>query len=114
MYEQFYGLHEKPFKLTPDPRYLYLSPHHRAALAHLVYGLQEKQGFVVLTGEVGTGKTTLLYTLLEQKDARVKTVFVFYPTISFHDFLLYIVEQFGLPVDKTATTTQCSVRLRCN
>jgi general secretion pathway protein A len=59
MYESYFGFQDKPFNPTHDPRYLYLSPSHRDALAHLVYGIQEKRGFVVITGEVGTGKTTL-------------------------------------------------------
>jgi general secretion pathway protein A len=102
MYESFFGFKEKPFNLTPDPRYLYLSPDHREALAYLVYGIQEKRGFTVITGEVGTGKTTLLYTLLEQHDSSVKAAFVFYPKLSFHDFLLYVLHNFGL--ETTAMT----------
>jgi putative secretion ATPase (PEP-CTERM system associated) len=96
MYESFFGFKEKPFNLTPDPRYLYPSPSHREALAQLVYGIQEKRGFMVITGEVGTGKTTLLHTLLEQHDSSVKAAFVFYPKLSFHDFLLYVLDNFGL------------------
>ena len=96
MYESLFGFKEKPFNLTPDPRYLYLSPSHREALARLVYGIQEKKGFIVLTGEVGTGKTTLLHTLLEQHDSSIKAAFVFYPELSFHDFLLYVLDNFGL------------------
>src|SRR5439155_7741349 len=68
VYLAFYGLHEKPFGATPDPRFLYLAPSHREALAQLVYGVQEKKGFLVLTGEVGTGKTTLLHALLGRFD----------------------------------------------
>ena len=63
MYLNFYGLNEKPFNSTPDPRFLYLSPGHREALAQLQYGTQERKGFMVLTGKVGTGKTTLLNAL---------------------------------------------------
>ena len=59
MYESFYGFNEKPFNLTPDPKYLYLSGRHTEAIAHLAFGHREKGGFVVITGEVGTGKTTL-------------------------------------------------------
>jgi general secretion pathway protein A len=96
MYESFFGFQEKPFNLTPDPRYLYPSPSHREALAQLVYGIQEKRGFMVITGEVGTGKTTLLHTLLQQHDSSIKAAFVFYPRLSFHDFLLYVLNNFGL------------------
>ena len=66
MYTSFFGLHEKPFAITPDPRYLYLSERHAEALAHLLYGITEAGGFIQLTGEVGTGKTTLLRHLLRQ------------------------------------------------
>ena len=64
MYTSFFGLNEKPFSITPDPRYLFMSERHGEALAHLVYGVTESGGFVQLTGEVGTGKTTLVRTLL--------------------------------------------------
>ena len=64
MYTSFFGLSEKPFAITPDPRYLYLSERHAEALAHLLYGINEAGGFIQLTGEVGTGKTTIVRTLL--------------------------------------------------
>ena len=66
MYLSFFGLSEKPFAITPNPRYLYMSERHAEALAHLMYGLNEAGGFIQLTGEVGTGKTTVVRTLLEQ------------------------------------------------
>ena len=66
MYTSFFGLTEKPFAITPDPRYLYLSERHAEALAHLAYGIAEAGGFIQLTGEVGTGKTTVLRSLLQQ------------------------------------------------
>ncbi len=68
MYLRFYGLREKPFNPTPDPRFLFLTAAHREALAQLEYGVKERRGFIVLTGEVGTGKTTLLRTLLDGLD----------------------------------------------
>ncbi len=77
MYEKFYGICEKPFNVTPDPRFLYLGEHHREALAHLIYGVSEKKGLIVLTGEVGAGKTTLIHTLLERLDSSVKTALIF-------------------------------------
>ena len=67
MYLSFYGLVEKPFSITPDPRYLYLSGRHAEALAHLVYGIDEAGGFIQLTGEVGTGKTTIIRSLLARR-----------------------------------------------
>src|SRR6202453_3330424 len=66
MYLAFFGLNEKPFSITPDPRYLYLSERHAEALAHLLYGINEAGGFIQLTGEVGTGKTTIVRTLLSR------------------------------------------------
>ena len=66
MYTEFFGLNEKPFAITPDPRYLYMSARHTDALAHLLYGISESGGFIQLTGEVGTGKTTLIRSVLEQ------------------------------------------------
>ena len=67
MYLTFYGLREKPFNTTPDPKFLYLTPGHREALAQLLYGVQESKGFIVLTGQVGTGKTTLVHALRQLK-----------------------------------------------
>ena len=66
MYTEFFGLNEKPFAITPDPRYLYMSARHTDALAHLLYGISESGGFIQLTGEVGTGKTTLIRSVLER------------------------------------------------
>ena len=68
MYTAFYGLREKPFALSPDPRFLYLATPHREAMAHLLYGIEQGEGFISVTGEVGTGKTTLCRTLLERLD----------------------------------------------
>ena len=66
MYESFYGLKENPFNVTPDPQYVYFGENQREALAQLLYGVQERKGFIVLTGEVGTGKTTLIHYLLDK------------------------------------------------
>ena len=64
MYKEFFGLKEEPFSITPDPRFLYLTDQHREALHHVLYGIRERKGFITLTGEVGTGKTTLCRTVL--------------------------------------------------
>ncbi|MGH9725904.1 MAG: AAA family ATPase, partial [Candidatus Acidiferrales bacterium] len=78
MYRNFFGLHENPFNVNPDPRYLYLTRQTQEALAGLTYGIQNRKGFILLTGEVGTGKTTLLNRLLDwMHGQRVKTAFVF-------------------------------------
>src|SRR5215467_4828884 len=76
MYLTFYGLNEKPFTTAPDPRFLYLNAGYREALAHLVYGVQENTGFLVLTGEVGTGKTSLLRVFLNKVDAKTAVAFI--------------------------------------
>jgi general secretion pathway protein A len=96
MYLEFYGLKEKPFNATPDPKFLYLTPGHREALAQLVYGVQEQKGFIVLTGEVGTGKTTLLQTLLQKLDSNTAVAFVFNSTLPFDDMLEYVLEDYGI------------------
>jgi type II secretory pathway predicted ATPase ExeA len=96
VYLRFYGLKEKPFNPTPDPRFLYLTAAHREALAQLEYGVKERRGFMVLIGEVGTGKTTLLRTLLDRLDSQTETAFVFNSMMSFDQILAYIVEDFGI------------------
>jgi general secretion pathway protein A len=96
MYERFYGLREKPFNTTPDPRFLYLTPSHREALAQLVYGVQERKGFLVLTGEVGTGKTTLLHTLLQRLDSTTAVAFIYNSTLTFDEILEYMLKDFGV------------------
>jgi general secretion pathway protein A len=96
MYTTFYNLQDKPFEITPDPRFLYLSENHREALAHLIYAVREKKGFTVITGEVGTGKTTLIQTLLSRLDGSVRTAFLFNPKLGPTDFLHSICEDFGI------------------
>ncbi|NIO20827.1 MAG: AAA family ATPase, partial [Candidatus Aenigmarchaeota archaeon] len=96
MYTKFYNLKEKPFNLTPDPRYLYLGETHREALAHLVYAVKERRGFMVMTGEVGTGKTTLLHALLRKLDANTKTVFIFNPVLDAQDFFKFVCFDLGI------------------
>jgi general secretion pathway protein A len=96
MYLTFFGLREKPFNNTPDPKFLYLTPGHREALAQLVYGVQEHKGFIVLTGEVGTGKTTLLRALLKRLDGNTAVAFIFNSTLPFDEILEYMLEDFGI------------------
>jgi general secretion pathway protein A len=96
MYLKFYGLAEKPFNPTPDPRFLYLSPGHREALAQLHYGVQERQGFIVLTGKVGTGKTTLLHALRQRLDGQTAISYVFNSALSFNGILEYTLEDLGI------------------
>ncbi|MDH3265868.1 MAG: AAA family ATPase, partial [Gammaproteobacteria bacterium] len=99
MYSNFFGLNEKPFSITPDPRYLFLSERHGEALAHLVYGVTESGGFMQLTGEVGTGKTTLVRTLLlNRMPANADVAVVLNPQISAREFLIAICEELGVTV----------------
>jgi general secretion pathway protein A len=110
MYEKFYGLRESPFNVTPDPRFLYLSPHHREALAHLQYGVQERKGFVTITGEVGTGKTTLIHALLRGFTSNTKTAFIFSTTLTAKGLLKMMVADFGLET-KARTKTELLLEL---
>lgn len=96
MYLDFYGLHEKPFSATPDPRFLYLATGHREALAQLTYGVEQNTGFILLTGEVGTGKTTLVQTLLQRLDGTTAVAFIFNSTLPFDGLLEYMLEDFGI------------------
>jgi general secretion pathway protein A len=102
MYLAFYGLREAPFSPTPDPRFLFQSARHREALAQLVYGVQERKGFIVLTGEIGTGKTTLLRTLLERLDTTTPVAYVHNSALGMEGLLEYILHDWG--VKSTAST----------
>ncbi len=100
MYRTFYGLKEKPFEITPDPKFLYLSENHKEALALLTYAVKERRGFTVVTGEVGTGKTTLVQSLLSKSDGNTRTAYLFNPIMGSTDFLHYICQDFGLRSQK--------------
>jgi general secretion pathway protein A len=98
MYLRFFGLNEKPFAITPDPRYLYLSERHAEALAHLLYGVNESGGFIQLTGEVGTGKTTVVRTLLSRVPHHADVAVILNPRVTPVEFLLTICEELGLGI----------------
>jgi len=102
MYEAFYGLRENPFDVTPNPHYLFLGKGHREALARMKYGIQERKGFIMITGEVGTGKTILIRHLVGNldgsKNAAVKTVLIFNPKLTANDFIHYILKDLGVTV----------------
>jgi general secretion pathway protein A len=103
MYLAFFGLNEKPFSITPDPRYLYLSERHAEAMAHLLYGINEAGGFVQLTGEVGTGKTTIVRSLLAQAPKNAEIALILNPKMTAPEFLLTICEELGIGVPDSAT-----------
>lgn len=95
MYLDFYGLKEKPFSLTPDPQYLYLSESHRAAIDFLLFGIKQREGFMVVTGDIGTGKTTICRSLLEKLDRNVKTAVLFNSFLTEGELLRAILRDLG-------------------
>jgi general secretion pathway protein A len=96
MYRQFYALLRSPFEMTPDPAFLYLGEAHREGLATLVYGVRARKGFVLLTGEVGTGKTTLLHALLSQLESNITAAFLFNPRLDPLDFFRVLFDEYGI------------------
>ena len=96
MYEDYYGFVEKPFSLTPDPKYLYKSESHANAFELLQYAIRRREGFVVITGDIGTGKTTLCRAILDQLDRRTFTALVLNPFLSEEDLLRIILQDFGV------------------
>lgn len=96
MYTEYFGLSEMPFNITPDPKFLYLSPTHREAMAHLRYGIKEKKGFIVITGEVGCGKTTLCRALLNELDPKThETALILNPRVHETQLLRDILKELG-------------------
>lgn len=100
MYLEYYRLREKPFNVTSDPSFLYMSKRHKEAFKHLIYGIKERAGFIEITGEVGTGKTTLCRALLNKLDAHTKAAFIFNSDLSELQLLQAIVEDLGIKVKK--------------
>jgi len=98
MYESFYGLREKPFNLTPDPDYFYMSPGHENVLTHLEYAIQESKGFVVVTGEVGCGKTTLINYLLRKIPQSIQVGIINNTLVQFQELLRMICLEFELDI----------------
>lgn len=96
MYKEYFSLKEFPFSIAPDPRYLYMSEHHREALAHLIYGINSDGGFVLLTGEVGTGKTTICRCLLEQIPDTTDVAFIINPKVTVVEILAAICDELGI------------------
>jgi general secretion pathway protein A len=109
MYTAYFGLTEAPFSMTPDPRYLYMSERHREALAHLLYGIGEGGGFVQLTGEVGTGKTTLCRCLLEQLPPRVDVALILNPRVTDIELLAAVCDELRIPYPAGTTSRKLLV-----
>jgi general secretion pathway protein A len=111
MYRQYFGLAESPFSIAPDPRYLYLSQRHQEALAHLLYGVNGDGGFVLLTGEIGAGKTTVCRCLLQQIPASCDVAYIFNPKLTVAELLSTICVEFGIPC--AAGNTSIKVFIDC-
>src|SRR5687767_2943498 len=109
MYEQFYGLHERPFDLTPDPRFLVITDVHREALSNLEYAMTSRKGITLLVGEAGTGKTTVIRTALEKQTAKTHCVYLHNPALTRDEFVEMIANQFGL--SSTAQTSKTALLL---
>jgi general secretion pathway protein A len=105
MYLPFFGLAEKPFSITPDPRYLFLSGRHAEALARLVYGIDEAGGFIQLTGEVGTGKTTIIRSLLARQHDKAAIALILNPRMNAAEFMLTLCEELGIGVPDSAESS---------
>lgn len=106
MYKAFYGLQDNPFSIVPNPHYLFLSDRHREALAHLTYGLKETGGFVLLTGEVGTGKTTISRALLGSMPQNTNTPFILNPSLSAIELMAAMCDQLKIPYSKDSSLKQ--------
>lgn len=104
MYASYFGLQENPFNLNPDPRYFYLSPQHQEALNCLIYGINEKKGFMVITGGIGNGKTTLCRTLLSKLDESVESALIFNSSLSDLELLQTINQEFGVTMTRGRQT----------
>jgi len=98
MYLEFYNLREYPFNITPDPRFLYFAPHHKEAYDHLMYGIQSRKGFIQLSGEVGSGKTTLCRAVLANLGKDVETALILNPSLTETQLLRAMLNDFGLEV----------------
>jgi len=97
MYAKFFGLKQEPFSIAPDPRYLFMSERHREALAHLLYGVRGGGGFVLLSGEIGAGKTTVCRCFLEQIPKRCNVGYIFNPKLTVDELLQSVCDEFGIP-----------------
>jgi general secretion pathway protein A len=101
VYAEFYGFKELPFALTPDPRYIYFTPSHMEVMANLHYGIESGKGLVVVTGEVGTGKTTILRWMMQRLDSTVLVAYIFNPRLSVPEFYQHLASLLELPIWET-------------
>ena len=111
MYESFFGLKEKPFRMTPDTRYFYPSAKHTDALNHMVYAIEERRGFVVITGEIGSGKTTLPRVLFQKLEPSTKTAVIRNTQLTAKDLITLILEELEIPFKPGSTKVQLISRL---
>ena len=111
MYESFFGLKEKPFRMTPDTRYFYPSAKHTDALNHMVYAIEERRGFVVITGEIGSGKTTLSRVLFQKLDPSTKTAIIRNTQLTAKDLITLTLEELEIPYRLGSTKVQLISRL---
>ena len=112
MYCEHFGFSEKPFEMTPDPKYLYLSPSHQEVFASLIYGIRDRRGFISVVGEVGTGKTTLLNAALDQLDENTKSAYIFNTSVAFEEILTTTLFELGLKKsDESLSKTEAINRL---
>ena len=98
MYERFFGLLDRPFEVTPDPKFLFLSPNHLEVMNTMLSAMRDRKGSIIVTGEVGTGKTILVRSVLERLEEGVKSAFIFHTTVTFKELLKAIVVDLNLPV----------------
>ncbi|MGY0195293.1 ExeA family protein [Leptothrix sp. BB-4] len=103
MYASFFGLQHEPFSIAPDPRFLYMSERHREALAHLMFGIRGNGGFVLLTGEIGAGKTTVCRAFLDQVPAECEVAYIFNPKLTVHELLKAVCDEFGITAPAAGT-----------
>src|SRR5262245_59325440 len=109
MYTEYFGFREKPFSITPDPRFFYTNPRYQEAYASLLYGIRERRGFIVLTGEIGTGKTTVLRRLMANMGRLVRVVFFCNTTVTFEEILDFICQELELPIRESGRIQKIQV-----
>lgn len=112
MYEDYFRFRQKPFSIAPDPSFLYLSERHREALAHLMYGLQTDGGFVLITGEVGTGKTTLIRSLIDSVPENLDVAFILNPRLTVSELLETLCDELGITTRDNEPTSATHARAR--